>query len=31
MDKESAMYLIINALLKYKIQAFRKINLRYIC
>ena len=30
MEKESAMYLIIDTLLKYKMQAFRKINLRYI-
>jgi hypothetical protein len=29
MDKEIAMYLIKNTLLKYKMQAFRKINLRY--
>jgi hypothetical protein len=30
MDKEIAMYLIKNTLLKYKMQAFRKINLRYL-
>ncbi len=30
MEKESAMYLIIDTLLKYKMQAFRKIILRYI-
>jgi hypothetical protein len=28
MDKEIAMYLIINTIIKYKMQAFRRFNLR---